>query len=195
MIDFPGVGRSLGFGTQNPPLELCMNTSDVIFVFQLMLMEYNFVMWLDSSCRFITSELNPMFTKAKQNGILVKITQMSVVAHTHSETFLFLREPPCLYRNYLNAQTGLILVHSEVTFVYEYVFQTWVKCALVEECMKTKHNPDVSMLKCPSGNSYHVCHRPDQVLILFVYRLFPESYGDFHIGNKTCYRFLRHHDH
>ena len=150
-------------------------------------------MWIDSSARFETSYLDPLFIKAKQNGLLSRYdTGLSnpIVAHIHEDTFLFLKEPPCLYRNYFDWQGGLILVHSGVKLVYEYIFQTWVKCALVEECMKTRHDTGGAMLHCKSTTIYHTCHRYDQATLgLFLYRLFPESFHDFHLDSKELYHF------
>ena len=89
-----------------------------------MLKNYKFVMWIDGSCRFEPSNLGPIFIKAKQNGLLSKYdVKYPLVAHIHEDTFLFLKEPPCLYRNYFDWQGGLILVHSDVEVVYEYIFK------------------------------------------------------------------------
>ena len=164
------------------------------FPFQLVLKKYNFVMWIDSSIRFQSFNLDPLFIKAKQNGLLSRYDSTGsypLVAHIHEDTFLFLKEPPCLYQNFFDWQGGLILIHSDVKLVYEYIFQTWVKCALVEECMKTKHDTGGAMLYCKSASVYHTCHRYDQALLgLFLYRLFPESFRDFHLDNKQYYYFV-----
>ena len=158
-----------------------------------MLKDYEFVMWIDTSCRFKPSNLDPLFIKAKQNGLLSRYDdsrQNPLVARMHEDTFLFLMEPPCLYRNYFDWQGGLILVHSGVKFVYEYVIQTWVKCALVEECMKTTQKNNDALLHCRSNTVYHACHRYEQATLgLFLYRLFADSYDDFHLDKKEYYDF------
>ena len=160
-----------------------------------MLKNYEFVMWIDSSCRFKPSNLDPLFIKAKQNGLLSRYDDSGtypLVAHIHEDTFLFLKEPPCLYRNYFDWQGGLILVHSDVEVVYEYIVQTWLKCALVEECMKTTQKNNAALRRCTSTTVYHTCHRYDQATLgLFLYRLFADSYDDYHLDNKEYYDFSR----
>ena len=148
------------------------------------------MMWLDASVRFLSSSLDPLFLKAKQHGLICSYDGFPLVAHIHEDTFHFLKEPPCLYQNLLDWKGSFILVHSGVNLVYEYIFQTWVKCALVEECMKTKHDTGGTMLHCKSHSIYHSCHRYDQAMLgLFLYRLFPESFHDFHYEGKGLYHF------
>ena len=88
-------------------------------------------MWIDTSCRFKTSNLDPLFTKAKQHGLLSRhdtARKYPLAAHLHEDTFLFLQEPPCLYKNYYDWQGGLIIVHGGHELIYNYIIQTWIKC-------------------------------------------------------------------
>ena len=139
-------------------------------------------MWLDTSVILETSELDPLFVQAKQQGVMSRCDHLLLAAHTNEDTFRFLQEPPCLYRKYKEFIGRLLIFHSGNKLVNEYVIQPWVKCALVEECMKTRHRIGGNLLYCQSHNIYHSCHRYDQsILSLLMYRLFPESYMEHHI--------------
>ena len=108
-----------------------------------------------------------------------------IPAYTHEDTFQFLQEPPCLYRNLTQFQSGLLLIHSDNKLTNDYIVTPWVKCALIEECMKTKNQIGPTLLNCQSSVIYHSCHRYDQaVLSLLIYRLFPETHLDHWIADK-----------
>ena len=150
-----------------------------------MLQTYRFVFWMDTCVRFTTSDLDPLFIQAKQLGVMSRHDVHLLPSHIHEDTFLFLHEPPCLYRNLTEFQGGMLLFHSGNKLVYDYILTPWLKCALIEECMKTKHPTDEKLLYCRSHKIYHSCHRYDQaVLSLLLYRMFQNSYMNFHIDLK-----------
>lgn len=154
-------------------------------VVKIMLETYRFVVWMDTSIVFRTAELDDLFTKAREQGVMARHDHHSLAAHTNEETFLFLQEPPCLFRNFSEFITGLTIFHSDNKLIYDYIFQPWLKCALIEDCMKTKHQTGGRLLYCKSHKVYHSCHRYDQtILSILLYRLFPTSYMDHHIDDK-----------
>lgn len=142
------------------------------------------MMWMDTSIRFKTPHLDPLFIRAKKHGVLSNNDFHRLPAHVHEDTFLFLREPPCLYRGATEYQGTLLLFHSDKKVINDYVISPWISCALVEDCMKTKNNV-TKLLQCDSHIIYHSCHRYDQAILgLLLYRLFHDSYMDFHIDTK-----------
>lgn len=154
-------------------------------IIQLMLQTYRFVMWMDTSVRFKTSDLDPLFIQAKEQGVVSKHDVHLLPSHILADTFIFLQEQPCLFRNCREFEAALLLFHSDNRLTYEYIFQPWVKCALIEDCMKTKQPTGGWRLYCRSHKVYHSCHRYDQaILSLLLYRLFPDSYMDHHIDEK-----------
>ena len=147
-----------------------------------MLQTYRFAMWMDTSIRFDTADLDPLFIEAKRQGVMSNHVKFLLPSHVHEDTFLFLQEPPCLFRNFTELEAGMIMFHTDNKLVHKYIFIPWLKCALIEECMKTKLPTGDKMLKCKFHRVYHECHRYDQaVLSLLLYRLFPTSYAD-HLG-------------
>ena len=150
-----------------------------------MLQDFRFVIWLDTSVILETADLDPLFIQAKKQGVMSRSDAHLLAAHTHEDTFRFLQEPPCLYRKFKEFIGRLLIFHSDNELVNDYVIQPWVKCALTEECMKTKHNTRGTLLACRSHKIYHSCHRYDQsILSLLMYRLFSGSYMEHHIGDK-----------
>ena len=152
----------------------------------MMLQTYRFVMWMDTSVRFKTPNLDPLFTQAKQQGVMSVHGAHLLATHMHEDTFKFLQEPPCLYLNLTEFYGTFLLFHSDNKLAYDYIFTPWLKCALIEGCMKTRHPTGGKLLYCPEKHDkYHACHRYDQaVLSLLIYRLYQNSYIDHQIDEK-----------
>ena len=164
----------------------------ILSVSQLMLQISQFVMWMDASVQFKTSKLNELFAQAKQYGVLMHHNQFSLPAHVHRDTFTFLEESPCLFKDFTEYEAGLILIHSGHSVVKNYIIDPWVKCAVIEDCMKTKNN-EMEIINCPSHTTFHMCHRFDQaVLSILIFRLFHRSYRNHNIDKwryfKICYK-------
>lgn len=154
-------------------------------VIKQMLQTYRFVMWMDTSVLLRTADLDPLFIQAKEQGVMSRCDAHLLASHTIEDTFLFLEEPPCLYKKYKEFIGRLLIFHSDHKVVNEYIIKPWIKCALTEECMKTKRDTGGRLLYCQSHKIYHSCHRYDQaILSLFIYRLYSDSYMDHHIEDK-----------
>lgn len=157
---------------------------------KMVLQTHRFTMWMDTSTRFQTSNLDNLFRRAQQQGVMASLDKHSIASHTHQDTFSFLQEAPCLFKDLGEFQGGLVLIHSGNTTVYEYLLQPWVACALIEDCMKTRHY-SWWIIGCKHGKHYHECHRSDMsVLSILMYRLFHNYYRD-HAINKHYFRFDR----
>ena len=123
----------------------------------MMLQTYRFAMWMDTSVRFKTSDLDSLFIQAKHHGIMSRFGGHRLPTHLHENTFQFLHEPPCLYRDFGEFQGGMLLFHSNNKLVYDYIFTPWLKCALIEECMKTRY-PTEAVLRITK----HLCFEKKQ---------------------------------
>ena len=167
----------------------CTLTVELIAL-QMVLKTRRFVMWMDASIQFKKSDLDRLFIQAKQQGVMMWHNVWSLPAHIHQDTFNFLQETPCLYKGFTEYHAGLILFHSGHETVKNYILDPWVKCALIEDCLKTKHDEE-TILKCPNHKEFHACHRFDQaVLSLLIFRLFHDSYKDHNIASsyfRICY--------
>ena len=160
------------------------------FLFQLMLQTHKFVMWMDSSIRFLTPDLDSLFAQAKKHGILAFHDVHLLPSHVHEDMFDFLQETPCLYRNFGEFSASLMLVHSDHQIAEEYIIRPWASCALVEHCIETKY-PVSRLINCQSHKHYHSSHRYDQALLsILLYRLFHDSYSD-HVIDQAYFRWCR----
>ena len=130
--------------------------------------EHPFVIWIDSSIRFTTGNLTSMFEMTLSSGVtLLKLSSNNIGRHTHPQMFETLNEPRCLHRKYWEYPSSAVALFSK-DYIIEGVMKPWVKCALVERCMKTTL-PFESIINC--GNP--VCHRFDQsALNILITRLF-----------------------
>ena len=145
-------------------------------------------MWLDSSVTFNYPDLDELFTKTKESGILMLYNPYPIAAHTHQDTFTFLNETPCLFRQLKEFHAGCILINANHYIVKNFIILPWLKCALIEECMKTKQN-EKDWLTCSLHNQYHACHRFDQsVLSLLVLRCFHDFVIDHAIPHKYIHK-------
>ena len=153
-------------------------------------------MWLDSSVRFTTGNLQPMFNKALSSGIVLNLRKKpkrspSIRLQTHQDTFNFLNEPPCLYEKELMIEAGLIALYPDNT-IYEGILNPWTKCALIEECVWTTR-PMKEILKCWRNETLqtHRCHRYDQsVLNILMKRLFHKEI-DRYLVKECDYAYFR----
>ena len=154
-------------------------------------------MWMDSSVRFTTGNLKPMFEKAISSGIIQVKRQrpereLYIQEQTHEQTFQVLNEAPCLYENLVMVEAGLILVYAK-DYIVEGIMNPWTKCALVMECMFTTR-PMKQILKCHIDDNVivnHSCHRYDQsVLNILMKRLFHDEMKK-HLTVECEYSYFR----
>ena len=162
----------------------------------MMLRQYRFVLWMDSSVKFRTGDLDLLFIKAKQNGVMARYDDQRgenlISAHTFRDTFEFFGEAPCAFKNCGEFSASFILIHSETELIRDYFIRPWVGCALIQECMTTKRSDWSHFFNrlCYKHVHYHTCHRYDQsVFGLLLYRLFPLNFMEHDIGGgvtMTC---------
>ena len=167
-----------------------------LYSFQMALREHPFVMWMDSSVRFTTGNLQPMFDKALSSGIVLNFRKKtkrspSIRLQTHQDTFKFLNEPPCLYDRERMIEAGLIVLYPK-GYIFEGILNPWTKCALIEECLWTTR-PIKEILKCWQNATVqtHRCHRYDQsVLNILIKRLFHDEMKR-HLVDECKYAYFR----
>ena len=156
----------------------------------MMLQTKNFVMWIDSSIRFLTPNLDSIFIQAKQLGIMAHQDVHLLPSHVHEDMFEFLQEPPCLYRNFGEFSASLILIHRSSQIATDYIAKPLASCALIEHCIETKY-PLSDIIACHSHKHYHACHRYDQAFLsLLLYRLYHDSHVNHNI-NQSYFRWCR----
>ncbi|KAK3098891.1 hypothetical protein FSP39_024018 [Pinctada imbricata] len=102
-------------------------------IIQLVLIEYDFVMWMDASVRLNGSPLEELFEEARKTGIKILRGYGLIVKQTHLNTFKALEEKPCMFQGQ-ELQTTWIIV-SRTNFTLRAIMKPWVSCALQYGCM------------------------------------------------------------
>lgn len=149
------------------------------YVVQLMLAEFGFVWWMDSSIRFKTPNIDHAIQYAVNNSILFTVTTSDLNAYslpkqTDSRMFQFFGEDKCKYRHFGEVWATTVLFHFDD--ITKYAVRAWVTCALNKECIAPSGS--LKKLFCKEENtSDGRCHRFDQsALGIIAYRLFHERF-------------------
>ena len=83
----------------------------------------------------------------------------SIARFTHQQTFETLKEPRCLYEKYAMFPSTILAMFAK-DYILEGIVEPWVKCALIERCMKTTE-PFDDIINCTNRD----CHRFDQSVV------------------------------
>ncbi|XP_061179338.1 uncharacterized protein LOC133187962 [Saccostrea echinata] len=126
-------------------------------ILQIILQEYDFVMWVDSSIR-LNEKLNELFDRAKRTGIQILEGDGSIAVRTHRKLFDFLKEEPCMF-NYPEVQPGWILM-KRTEFTLKVLLRPILSCALQFGCMDFPNA--AQFLYCKDPTKLSACHRYDQ---------------------------------
>ncbi|XP_041365744.1 uncharacterized protein LOC121380826 [Gigantopelta aegis] len=138
------------------------------------------LVWVDSSIRFLTGNLEPMFKEARSTGLLLSNVRFSVSEHTSEKMFSYFGDRACEYSIYNEVEAGFQVVHNE-PFVRDLVLKTWWACAVDPDCMSSEYH-DKQFHCSPKVRSYSKCHRFDQSAhTLILAKLFRENIATFYL--------------
>ena len=144
----------------------------ILVYFQLVAKDHPFVVWMDASVRYTTTDLRPLFDQSKQLGVMAIDGGGNVAMRGHENMFELLREPPCAFRNVPEIQATFIIIYGNM-FIEKYFLKPWISCALTIGCMLPDIVPLNYLLCGKHGAVYHDCHRYDQSMLdILMYRLF-----------------------
>ena len=138
---------------------------------QLLLMEFDFVMWTDASVRFDGRPFDKLIQDVKEIGVQVVPGWGSIAVRTNPRTFAAFGEQMCMFDYPEMEATWMAFKRTEFTLTA--VMKPWVSCALQYGCMNFAKSKQY--LKCPRGKKQRLgsCHRFDQsVLGIILTRLF-----------------------
>lgn len=134
---------------------------------QMVMKVHRFVVWMDASVRFQTKDLDQTFEHARTLGVQAAVGYGPIAARTSNETFNFLQESPCVFRNINEFEATFIMIYAN-DFIMQHFMIPWVSCALTEQCMAP-----VDLIDCYNDQVYFDCHRFDQsMLSILMARLF-----------------------
>lgn len=164
--DFPKHVRNLHGYTWKP------------IIIHLMLQEFDFVMWLDTSIRLENTD--PYFLKAQCLGMQVLKGTGSIAVRTQQRLFEHLNEDQCMF-NYPETQTGVVVI-SRTYFTLNYIMRPWVECALEYGSMDFPNSE--TFLHCSTKWTLSNCHIFEQsTLGIIMTRLFNRRRHHLLLGN------------
>lgn len=112
---------------------------------------YDSVLYLDSSIRFKSGELAPIFTTLKETGLLTQFIGLKLTCYTNPQMFAWFNEEVKSYESFFTIEANILLFHRN--FLTTLMMKSWVTCALDENCIA----PPGSRIGGCCG-----CHRYDQ---------------------------------
>ena len=145
----------------------------------MMLMEFGFVWWADTSVRFLTGDLDDALEYSRQYSILsfTYSAKLAIAYHTSKLTMKYLGEDPCKYRYFGENEAGFLLFHyDEISRV---LVNTWAACALTKQCMCPFGTEQ--MKRCSNVAKDAVCHRFDQSIFSILFRRLYHEQNDYPI--------------
>lgn len=101
---------------------------------QLAIQQHPFIIWMDASVRFKTTDLDPVFESARSQGVLASVGYQSLAMRTSEGTFHFLQEDACAFRDMNEFEATFIIIYAD-QFVKQYFLKPWLSCALSVGCM------------------------------------------------------------
>lgn len=144
-------------------------------IVKTLLMEFGWVWWMDSSVRFVTSDLDRALKYSQDNSILFFTYDVifSVAQHSDVQTMQYLGEDTCKFRHFGEIEATFVLFHYDN--VTDIVVDQWVSCALNNQCMAPP-GTDKKLSCSPAVKHDGRCHRFDQaVLGILLRRLYHEK--------------------
>ncbi|XP_052224189.1 uncharacterized protein LOC127839839 [Dreissena polymorpha] len=124
----------------------------------MVLKEYPFAVWMDSSILFTTSNISGLLDMARRLDVICTPGGGSVALRTLPVTFGFFREKACTFRKLPEIQAGFFIART-TPFVVQNILKPWIACALVIDCI-VPHDGWQKYYRCGlHGNVYGDCHR------------------------------------
>lgn len=138
------------------------------------LLEFGFVMWMDSNVRLLGSSLDKAILSSEIHGIALPYRNgidraPPLCFLTSKYTFHSFHEQPCTFSDVNAFNAGLVLV-KKTTITQRYIMRPWVACALDKDCITGGF--EIPRL-CAGANSIGFCHKYDtSALSIILHRLF-----------------------
>ncbi len=109
------------------------------------------MLYIDSSIRFLNSEIAPIVNTCKNVGMLTQYIGLKLVCYTDPKMFEWFEEKPNSYEDFFTIEANILMFHS--SFLTSILMKAWITCAMDENCIAP---PGSSTAGCCG------CHRYDQ---------------------------------
>jgi hypothetical protein len=126
-------------------------------IIQEALRDYSTVIYIDSSIRFLSSDMRPIIDTLKRVGMLTQFIGLRLTCYTDPKMFAWFGEEAESYEQFFTIEANILLFHQ--TFLTSLIMKAWITCALYEDCIAPK---GAKISGCCG------CHRFDQDAITIV---------------------------
>lgn len=133
---------------------------------------------MDSSVRFVTSELDSALDYSRRNSVLffTIARTASIAQHTDHQMMQYLQEDTCKFRYFSAIRAGFLLFYyDDVTNI---LIDAWAACALNENCMCPPGSATKLLCKV-SNKADGNCHRFDQSMMSILLRRLYHDQKDY----------------
>ncbi|KAL4235372.1 hypothetical protein ACF0H5_007008 [Mactra antiquata] len=139
---------------------------------QMALVEFGFIWWVDSSVRFQTGNIDQAVQFAKANSVLFFVidnmgTLNSIPTLTDPQTFKFIGEDPCKFRDFSETMATSVAFHYDN--ISSAIVRAWALCALNKDCIAPEGSNKKRICKL-RGSRDGECHRFDQSMLSILTR-------------------------
>jgi hypothetical protein len=163
-------------------------------------------MYIDSSIRFNTNEINSIIEASQETALLTRYISLYLTCFTHPLMFEWFGETPNMFRNIFTTEANFILINNN--FLTSLIMKAWVYCALDKSCIAPLNSHiygDVFNLVLGCKRKCG-CHRFDQdalTIVLSYFYLYPRDFNRkpafslsdveldvFNINRRTPYEYI-----
>jgi hypothetical protein len=126
------------------------------------------LIYVDTSIRFHSNKLGPMFETLNEVGLMTQYIGLKLICYTNPRQFEWFGEQARSYEELFSIEAGLLFFHE--TFLSSLILKAWLTCALDVNCI------------APAGSRSSACcgcHRYDQDALTIVSSFFfahPRTY-------------------
>ncbi|XP_067680897.1 uncharacterized protein [Haliotis asinina] len=139
-----------------------------------------YVFWMDSSVRFLVSNLTGILETVRKRGMMISASHISTPLHTDPKMYDYFGVEACQMSRFREMEGTFLIFHSDV-FTQNAIVLPWLACAFAPNCMYPfKEIPaSSSHYSCKtSQRKYGTCHRFDQAaLSTILIKIFMDDIG------------------
>ncbi len=137
-----------------------------------MIYEYDTVIYIDTSVKIRSNEIDTIIQTVKQLGMMSRYIKTSLNCYTDNRMYEWFNENENDYESILSAEANFIILHRN--FLTSLLMKVWVTCALDETCLAPKGSHIYGGVKNWLGGGCNVCgcHRFDQDALSIVFSFF-----------------------
>lgn len=129
------------------------------------LQDYDGIIWMDTSVRFLHGNLTPIFLNARENGGIAffRRTHHSMYSTTHPDTYKYL--PSNLEKLKMTKQFDAAYFIYKSAAIYKNIVWWLHLCAMHKSCIAPVYELECNFPDHDFNNMYSGCHRYDQSVI------------------------------